>query len=481
MFVNRIVSKKRKIEPFVLLPTIGLVAGMAYLLFFPPGAAGLLLALAGLACATYGVTRESMGVYLLLWGPLLLGGLFRCAGIEKLGTVIAYPLAFSLLFLFKVQIACIPRKWKPVITWWIVTIIVLFVAYLYGPMTSYSISKLLFFVFYLTMAVIAFRFMIVGTGIDLFRLGIFGIASAVVQYASVGYRIPMMMPSSIFVPTGLRLTIDFHMDVLPETNVLAYIACSGILMICCGAIDKKLSKIENLNVILAVIIGLLIVFSVGQRLWMLAVVAGSISIVFCKPKKRLLSRSVAFIILGLSMMGFVFAIAQESRLIAPIYYGVKYKEKRISELIDRDRNWDSAINRIVEKPVCGHGLGGYYVDGYSSSGDGTYAHNLFLELFSETGLVGTAIILIPVLPFLLLGRRIGRFRTATGATLLPLLIMYFGRSLVSGDLKFSSHLIAITGILWCYISAAGMKRNHSRGQSVSKAQITHKISKLVVH
>jgi O-antigen ligase len=439
-----------------LFAILGLTISVIYLIFLPPRLPGLITASAGALCMLAHINRVALGAYLLLWGPIILGALFRCFGFEQIGTIIAYPLAFLFLHTSKRDIHHFPFSTKPLIGWWFFALLTLLAAYVHGPMSSYSTSKLLFITFYFAIAFLAFLYITTSAYVDLSSLGLFAVTAGTLHLATIGYRIPHMMPSSILEPTGLRLSIVFREHALPETNSLAYLACSAVLLVISGRIDKSRSSIDTLLSIVACLFAALIVLSVGQRTWFFALALGAFVLLLAKPKSKRFCRLIATSLIILMLSGIGLAIISGSRIIAPIYEGLVYGDKSLTVLIDREKNWDSAIHRITEKPLIGHGLGGYYVDGYSDPGGGTYAHNLVLELLSETGLIGTIIILIPpIFLFVLPQRRfIVSFRTRAGGTMLPLLAMWFTCSMTIWDLKFSSHLFAMLSVLWLFYSIA---------------------------
>lgn len=92
-------------------------------------------------------------------------------------------------------------------------------------------------------------------------------------------------------------------------------------------------------------------------------------------------------------------------------------------------------------------------------GDGTYAHNIMLELLTETGLVGTAIISVPMILFLIYyNKELFITRVASGATIIPLWVLYFIHAMLNHDLTKSSSLLATTAIIWGYLAAMHPKK-----------------------
>jgi len=122
----------------------------------------------------------------------------------------------------------------------------------------------------------------------------------------------------------------------------------------------------------------------------------------------------------------------------------------LSSRLNRDTNWDAAIRRFCEKPLLGHGLGGYYIEGYSYPGSGTYAHNVILELLSETGILGIILLTIPLIKS---GRnysfrKLVAQRTRNGAALLPVMLTLFLQALVSFELSTNIWLFSFFAVLF---------------------------------
>jgi O-antigen ligase len=105
-----------------------------------------------------------------------------------------------------------------------------------------------------------------------------------------------------------------------------------------------------------------------------------------------------------------------------------------------------AWSMFLRSPVWGHGVGSF-----SAASDLGYPHNAFLELLSETGLVGTAIFLALCLAtFLSLMRRLRASEPRTRAAAVWLLAMatFIGASAqVSGDLYDTRYLFAFLGMV----------------------------------
>ena len=112
---------------------------------------------------------------------------------------------------------------------------------------------------------------------------------------------------------------------------------------------------------------------------------------------------------------------------------------------------------MKERPFFGYGLGGFYVDEYAKTSD-RYAHNLLLELLSETGIVGTLLILAPPILFFFIPARRSIFsmRTIAGATLVPFFLLTCIGAMLSAHIGKSCIVFAVIAATWAY-SGIGLK------------------------
>jgi len=120
--------------------------------------------------------------------------------------------------------------------------------------------------------------------------------------------------------------------------------------------------------------------------------------------------------------------------------------------LNRDINWLSGYLRFTEKPLLGHGLGGYYIEGMSQPGWGHYPHNLILELLSEMGMVGAMLFLLPLLlSWRILKKYSFTIRATNGGAVSLILIALFLQSMVSFDLRTSISVISVIGAILCLL------------------------------
>ncbi|MBA7674272.1 hypothetical protein ES703_82480 [subsurface metagenome] len=362
---------------------------------------------------------------------------------------------FVLLFISKSRSLTLMARWRSPFLWLVLTALVLFVFYFLGPQTAYCQRKLLGFVMNLTMAAVAFLFIAKDENIDVWHLGLLAILSSVVYYSAILYTSQGLVPDSIWTTGGLRIGSAFS-ETAVATNTLALVGCAGIVFMLSAFLDKRLSNPKMVLAVLSVFVGFTILNSAGQRLFLVIPVVSAGSLVLCRPIRKKYFRIISIVTISICAIIIGIGLQTENPYISSVFESNRSFYERVS----RSVNWNAAILRIQEKPLFGHGLGGYYIDGYSYSGSGTYPHNMFLELLSETGIIGTALILLPVLFFILkYNKRILLFRTASKGTLTPLLIMTFLHAMISHDLTRSSTFFALMVVMWAFVPMSQARDN----------------------
>lgn len=407
------------------------------------------LALTAVACGmvVLRLGRVNAAIWLLMFTPGFAGDVARRAGLAGVGSVAVVLFGAGLLFGRRHEsIAC--RWWAP--AWWLGAVVaMLLLAYSAGPQTRYSQEKVVGFILQGGLGLASFWALFAVRGVDYARLGAAAVCLAAVWYAFLGFSDPGIMPSSIAVPAGLRHSAAEAGGEV-TINGISNIAAMGVVLALSGLVTKGRAetRARKLAVALAMAGGMLIVNSVGQRLAILVPPLSALALFVVSPNRR------AALFGGLAVTAIVVAI---------FVAGIRRDDDVFSSVIEADSagqranrasNWDAALERFVERPWFGHGLGGYYISGFSRPGDAVWAHNLVLELLSETGVVGTIIALGPLLAFI--GRRWRRLAGAMGegGPVLPLLVAIAIRSLISDDLRQSTHLFAACAVAWALTSAA---------------------------
>jgi O-antigen ligase len=412
----------------------------------------MLLALAGMCLACIGINRETLGVFCLLIGPPLAGALMRAFGIAHVGAPASLLIGVFLLWSAKSRTRMLRARWSAPMLWLLLTAGVLVASYFMGPQTDYCQAKLFAFMRGLLIGVFALTFVVANHKVDLRALGILAVTASAVHYSTTAYVWPEVIPSSIFIPAGLRpLDRDLIAEVRPA--YAGVLACFGIMCLLGSLATRELRRRRYLGVLLPLAAGMLVVNSVGQRLYIGIVFLAALLLVLCRPKDKAVSRLTVVLIITVCAVVVTAGFAKGNVHFVQTFTP---EQRSIYERLNRSFNWGSAFRRIGEKPWWGHGLGGYYLDERtvrSEPGEGRYAHNLVLELLSETGILGTSLILAPVILFCFvpIGRRLLVLRTRGGDALVFVLLYALCYAFVCDDLRQSHLLFALAAVIWAYM------------------------------
>jgi O-antigen ligase len=171
------------------------------------------------------------------------------------------------------------------------------------------------------------------------------------------------------------------------------------------AINSLLSKIYSIKVILlgTILMTLAIIFS-GTRMGLLGMVMGfglcGLSAIFIKNKKlniiKLTAYSIGIMIALLALSIIVWNLLPESLFIKERFSTILAGKLDLSNM-GRVLLWLSAINTFEQNPLLGVGAGNFSeqfrvflmsIGIHERLGGGTHAHNLYLVVLSEHGLIG---------------------------------------------------------------------------------------------
>jgi len=414
-----------------------------YIVFLPPGHAGLLMPVTSLMLKIVSSPNLiSNGIYLFLFGMKTMGLLGIVLGYPGTGGKIAC-ITGAIIFLSTKKITENLKRLNAHFLYLLWIAAVLYLSYLLGPQTSYSREKLIMTIFNGIVLLIGYYYLINSTSADWYHIGQLGVISALLCLGIWVVQYPEVRPFGLIDIGAMRIAMESNRDILELRNNVSGMALLGFVLIYSSSPDAFLSFLTRVSLYLYILAAFIIMSWSGARLPFIIAVTASILILFTRP--RYLKRYV--VISSLLIITSVFVVLYGVSRQIPFISMVTDKSLAVSYRLNRDINWAAGYRRFIEKPILGHGLGGYYIEGYSSPGEGTYAHNLFLELLSETGVFGTAILYIPV--FLGKVRKTLSFkmRAENGAVVFPLLCFAFLQAMISFDLRTSIGLFSICGAI----------------------------------
>ena len=436
-----------------------LVFAALYLVLSPAGVVGPLLMLCGLVLSYIGASSETFVASSFLIAPYVSESLMEVLHLSSSGKAIAAIVGVLALLNWPLERRRkILRLQDPAVLWLAGVGLVLIRAYFDGLQTPYASDKLIGFIIGATASAIAFSTLVRGRSASLFDFGIIACVSSIFCLSTLLYATPALRPISILKPAGLRMAGDALMRGFEFTGGRRISQLAGWgLASTVGASSLLMRRQRKLPLICGMILGagvaLVALNTAGQRAALVALLLGTFVLAASKA--------------GRSRVTAIIAACAASFLVALAIYGVSSKNvfftnvfrqrQSLTENLNRSTNWNAALKRIGEKPLWGHGLGGYYIDFLTLPGGieiprnalGPYPHNLFLELLVETGIIGTTIIVAPVLSAGLRAR-VGSnaFSMLGGESLLPLVLYCFVISNATYDLHGSSIMFGICASLW---------------------------------
>jgi O-antigen ligase len=425
---------------------------LGYLALHINGPVGPLAMLCALVLACAGRSSETLACAAFLLAPHVLGVSVEAVGLPIPGTVIAVAIAASILLSWPApRLRAMFRVQRPAAAWLAAVVSVLALAYVLGPRNDYAVGKLVGFAVGTGLKTAGLFTLIRGRRVALMDLGIIAAVACVYYLSVLFYVTPALRPVGILTSGGLRLadTALTHGGVVSAGGrSVALLAGWSLVMLAGSAAACKRARIGFARgcLLLAIAVApILALNSSGQRAALAAVAAAALALACSKTGRNRWTVAIA----GCSVLLVAAIVAHAAASNSPLLSQVLNDRHSFSERLNRSANWTAAVYRIDERPLLGHGLGGYYID-YAGPmrGDvaGRYPHNLFLELLVETGLLGTVVIAGP--PLLAALRARPSFLTWSRESLLPLVVYCFVLANVTEDLRSTSTLFAMCAAFW---------------------------------
>ncbi|NLT49154.1 MAG: O-antigen ligase family protein [Clostridiales bacterium] len=387
----------------------------------------------------------SLGLYVFLFGIKCAGLISIAFGYPGAGGKIAIIIALLLIIssIDAISLARVLQKPFAYILW--VGIVLLFF-YLYGPQSEYCSQKLTDILLTGTTGIVLFYLLLHSTRIDWLHLGQLGVITALLCYAVAIMLEPSLKPSGILDFGSMRMASFYKDDIFEIRNLIGGLSILSFAFMISSNPDRHINRMRLSRIYLYLIASLIILLWAGSRLPIMTAFIIILSTYFIQARARSRYKHILLIFSAIIALSLAFMISQNMPFIASL----SDDTSSLSSRLNRDTNWDAAIRRFCEKPLLGHGLGGYYIEGYSYPGSGTYAHNVILELLSETGILGIILLTIPLIKS---GRnysfrKLVAQRTRNGAALLPVMLTLFLQALVSFELSTNIWLFSFFAVLF---------------------------------
>ncbi len=424
---------------------IVIVLILIYICIIPSGVVGFLLTLFCLFLKLLQTKNLlTLATFLLLFGIKSAGLVSIAFGQPGLGGKVALLLS-TLILLGTVDFRLVAAAVRKPIYFVIWISFLTFCAFLYGPQSIYSKDKLIGIITAALFGTLLFYLLIFWRQVAWAHLGKLGVICALLCYAIAIMVEPSVKPANVF-DFGAMRNASFHdSNIFEVRNLVAGIALLSFALLIASSPDRQDSRSSLRSQAPYLLVSLLLLLWAGSRLPIFSAFLVVLSMPLARPRDNSRYRKLLLILCTLLLISFIYMYKQN----LPFITTLSNDSASLASRFNRDTNWDAAIRRISESPFWGHGLGGYYIEGYSYPGSGTYAHNLFLEILSESGLIGLIFVCLPLFAKkgkMRFGKLVG-LRSANGDAVFPILFALFLQAMISFDLSTNISLFSLLSLL----------------------------------
>lgn len=372
------------------------------------------------------LNKEEFIFVMLMTGAEYFGVVVRVfAGSTIIPQFIGYLLV---LLILSQRVGSLYKRYRIINNLFFVVLFLFVIAYLYGPQHAYSNMKLVRILLY---GILCFwTFLIYNKAVDVNSQRLAYIFSIVaITYIVIGVTVYNFgHPSSIldFEYFG-RVSFDKRFeDVTISYHSVGLAALYGVAFLLSPVDDRSILNIKNIG-LLFLLVFIALVSQMRQGLV-------GILVLLCFRYIILVKGAIAYRLIGvllLALIGSFLINDAQTESFQKVGEATTFEEAV-------NRSYDRSLMIIDESPFFGEGLGGY-----SSTGEASYPHNVFLEIVNELGFVGLFIILI--LSFYVM--RCNHFSinatNANGTYVSLLLLAIFIRVNASGDLSDNIYFFSL--------------------------------------
>lgn len=323
-----------------------------------------------------------------------------------------------------------------------------FFFFVIGPMHAYSTEKMIYIVYKGLFFIICFLVLLLNSHINYIKIIVLILLAEFQYYSYMHITLNWNGPDfftdfgsyrRFFVSNSSKLKdklINYQ-----EIGLLAVIAFGFLLNL---IPSKKTLKRNDVFFYLTLITCLLVILYSGSRqsLYSLPIIYFIHLYFNVEVNKKTLSRNI---IIGLvAVLLFLFTELSNKDSV--------FKESdgnTIAEQINRPQEILHAFELIESNPLFGSGLGGF-TSSYNK--DRYYPHNIFLELLSEIGFIGTLILLVYIITILRKSKVLINDYANSGFMIMPVFITLFIRANLSSDLIETIYVFSFL-IAWSSLSS----------------------------
>lgn len=363
------------------------------------------------------LNREEFVFVMLMVGAEYCGAIARIfVGFTVIPQFIIYLLVLVILFQ---QIVPLFRRNRMANYLFFFLLMVFFISYLYGPLHSYSNTKLMRIFLYGLLCFWTFLIYNGESNINLQKL-VYVFAIVGVTYIVIGVSVYHFgTPSSImdfgyfgrktFAKSAESFAISYHS--------VGLAALYGVVFLMSSKDNKHILNPKSITLLL-ILIFIALVSQMRQGIFGILILLFFRYVLLTENKPGYKIAGILLLMaIGLFMFNDVQTDAFQSVSKANTFEGVM------------NRPYGKALAIMDEYPLFGRGLGGY-----SYNGKIAYPHNIFLEIINEAGFVGLVAIIIISLCVMKYNRFSWKSVNANGTYAILLLLAVFIRCNVSGDL-----------------------------------------------
>lgn len=385
------------------------------------------ICLAALALCLYKSDKDSVGVFLLMFGGTL-GGITRMY--YPFMPVYGILLNLAGIYLLRGSLNSFFSDCKKGMRYSLLVCLIFFVFYLLGERTAYASSKMFDIAFHGSMMLFGYYVFLTSTSLRNSDLGYILIMTSI---AFMSFVIDYYGFSA-----GAIINYDwFRSDIMSyyyynaENTIIGYQEV-GMMALFGIAIIISDQKFEVFKALFLGLVAFQIILTSGAR----QAIFGFVAILFLRFVFFTEARRFK------KILSIIFGIAT---VLISLYLILQYGDEKTTTTLlsgesDRDLIFIDALRIFSENPLFGVGLGGFA--SHTVIDSIAWPHNFFLEILCETGIVGSVLLFVILLNYWFKNKVRLKLLTAHRSFYFLAVAVLFLRVMVSSDLSESIELFS---------------------------------------